>query len=450
MARETTTIGGVALMIGSRAMRTWTLAVAIAALGCSGSYPDPKPNRPNAPTTNDPAFASHGLESWYLIGDGATPAENQLTAIITAPSGTDFVDMYIPGLAPTRLTEQDDGFAVDMSIASLPVGAHEVLFSANGSDDAFAKVTLNRSAAYYVLVSTDYDFSDPGNLALSYMDRMHMDHPGVVMTHFWAPYTYTDPMVSEARRGELDTWIKMQRDVNKDEIGLHIHPYCHFVEAAGQTCITDQSTVYTSDATGYTIKLSAYQRSPMGALLQHANTMFNQRGLGTPRTFRAGGWTADLNTLLALADNGYIADTSALNWVHIEEWLGKELYTWNMTHWGPINDTSQPYYPSTTDALISSPGANIAMLEVPDNGVMIDYVSTPQMTAIFDANWDGAPLPAAKTLMMGFHPSPSFSDGEHRRVDDFLKLADLHLASKDLGPVVYISLLDVTKAFPDE
>jgi hypothetical protein len=79
---------------------------------------------------------------------------------------------------------------------------------------------------------------------------------------------------------------------------------------------------------------------------------------------------------------------------------------------------------------------------------MIDYVSTPQMNAIFDANWDGTPLPEPRTLMMGFHPSPTFSQAEYRRVDDFLKYADAHLANKDLGPVVYISLADVTKAFP--
>jgi hypothetical protein len=438
-------------MLGSRAMQIWWFLVAIAVLGCNGGFPDPKPNRPNAPTTNDPAFTSRGLKSWYLIGDGATPGDDKLLAIVTAPPGTDYVDIYIPGLPPQRMIEQDDGFAIDnVSIAALPAGAHQVLFSANGSDDAFAAATLNRSAAYYVLVSTDYDFSDPGNLVLGQMEKMHTDHAGMVITHFWAPYTYTDPMVTDVRRDQLNDWIKKQRDTNHDEIALHIHPYCHFVEAAGQTCITDQSTVYTSDTSGYTIKLSAYARQPMGALLQHAATIFNQRGLGTPRTFRAGGWTADINTLLALADNGYVADTSALNWMHIEEWQGKELYTWNMTHWGPINDTSQPYYPSTTDPLMSAPGANMSMLEVPDNGVMIDYVSTPQMNAIFDANWDGAPFEGPRTLMMGFHPSTSFSAAEYKRVDDFLKYADLHLASKDLGPVVYISLFDVTKAFPAE
>jgi hypothetical protein len=441
-------IACLAVMLGSAAMRTWTLAVAMFAFGCNGSYPDPKPDRPNAPSTNDAAFTSKGLESWYLIADGATAGEDQLTFIITAPSGTDFVDAYIPGMAPQRMIDQDDGFALDLSIKDMPAGAHEVLFSANGSDDAFAKHTLNRSAAYYVLVTTDFDYSDPGDVALMFTDRLHMDHPSVIMTHFWAPYTYTDPELAEPRRTLLNTWIKKQRDMFHDEIALHIHPYCHFVEGAGVTCITDQSTVYEFDLSGYTIKLAAYGREPMAKLLQHANNIFEQQGLGTPTTFRAGGWTADLNTLLALADTGYVADTSALNWKHIEEWQGKELYTWNMTHWGPIDDTSQPYYPSTTNALESTPGSNMTLLEVPDNGVMIDYLSTVQMRAIFDANWDGTPLAKPKTLMMGFHPAPGFSQNLWKRVDDLLGYADSRLATKDLGPVVYIALRDVVKAFP--
>jgi hypothetical protein len=268
------------------------------------------------------------------------------------------------------------------------------------------------------------------------------------ITHFWAPYTYTDPAITETRRGELDTWIKKQRDTFKDEIALHIHPYCNFVEDAGMTCITDRSTVYTTgDLSGYTINLSAYGRTDFGTLLQHAFTLFAARGLGKPTTFRAGGWTADLNTLLALADNGFVADTSALNWARIEEWQGKELYNWTMTHWGPINDTSQPYWPSQTDVLSSQPAPDMQLLEVPDNGVMIDYVSVAEMNGIFDANWDGAPFAAPRTLMMGFHPAPQFSDAEYRRVDELLKHADAHLATKDLGPVVYITLADMTPAF---
>lgn len=428
--------------------RTTVIALAFVIFGCSG-HPDPNPNRPAAPAANDPAFSSQGLDAWYLIGDAATPSRDQLTALITAPSGTDYVDAYIPGLAPIRMVEQDGAFGIDVSLAELPVGAHEVLFSANGSTTAFASHTIHRSAAYYVLATTDFDFAEPGSVSLGYIDTLHRDHPELVMTHFWAPYTYTDPNVSPARRTALDTWIKKQNTDFGDEIALHIHPYCHFVTSAGVTCITDQSTVYPAgDTSGYTIKLSAYGRAPMAQLFERAKTIFNERGLGTPVTFRAGGWTASLDTLLALQDTGFIADTSALNWARIEEWTDYELFDWNMTNWNPINDTSQPYYPSTTNPVSSDPAPRMTLLQVPDNGVMIDYVTAPEMIGLFTTNWDGAPLQSPRTLMMGWHPAEGMSSFEYRKLDEFFRHADQHLASRGLGPVVYITLENVTAAFP--
>lgn len=423
-------------------MRRW---LAILLLAACGGDPAPDPNRPAAPDSNDPAFAIQGAKSWYLIGDGVTTGDDTMTVIVQAPAGTGFVDAYVGDHKPVRMSKQSDGFAMQVPIDDV-VGDTDVVFSADGADVAFGRWPFHRSAAYYVLVSTDYDFSDPGQAAITYMNYLHAMHPGMRITHFWAPYTYTDPMVTEARRTALTQWILAERDMFHDEIGLHIHPYCNFVEDAGMTCITNQSTVNAdgNDLSGYTIKLSAYEDAPLETLLQHAFDLFNARGLGTPKTFRAGGWTADLNTFLALANKGFVADTSALNWARIEEWQGHELYTWTMQHWGPINDTSQPYMTSRTDVL--TPG-DLGMLEVPDNGVMIDYVSTAEMTGIFDANWDGNAIPAPRTLMMGFHPADGFTEAEYTRVNDFLKYADQHLATKDLGPVVYTTLSDVTPAF---
>jgi len=282
-------------------------------------------------------------------------------------------------------------------------------------------------------------------------DCLHRDHPGMRITHFWAPYTYTDPMVTDERRAELDTWILQQRDTFNDEIGLHIHPYCNFVTDAGLTCITDQSDVYPAgDTSGYTIMVGAYGHDQFSTLLQHAKSIFATHNLGEPKTFRAGGWTATLDTIAALQDNGYIADTSALNWQYIQgAWRGHLIASWNMTQWGPIDDTSQPYYPSEALITQSGPGPNYSLLEVPDNGVMIDYTTLPQITHIFDANWDGQhALTASRTMMMGFHPATGFTADEYARVDGFLKYSDKHLHDGDLGPVVYITLSDVTPAFP--
>ena len=62
-----------------------------------------------------------------------------------------------------------------------------------------------------------------------------------------------------------------------------------------------------------------------------------------------------------------------------------------MAAWAPIGDTSQPYYPNMNDAL-SPTAPTLSLLEVPDNGIMVDYVSVEEMQDIFAANWDGTPL----------------------------------------------------------
>lgn len=429
----------------------WTKSlICLVGLAICACDDGPRADKPAAPATNDPRFEIRELQGWYLVGTPATPGQDLLTIFVDAKPGTDTVDMWVADLPPVRLGRQPDGsFAVQVDIASLPVGAHDVLLAADRSTTAFARVEIKRSAPYYVLVTTDWDFADQGVQASLYQDALHLDHPTLRLTHFVGPYTFTDPAVSPQRRRELVDWLLMNRDTYDDEIGLHIHPYCHFVESAGVTCVTDQSTVYAQDLTGYTIKLGAYDRPTMGTLLQHAIDLFETNGLGRPRTFRAGGWTATLDTLGALADKGFTADTSALNWARIEEWEGVqngELYRWNMEHWAPIGDTSQPYWVSETSALTDTP-PTLPLLEVPDNGAMIDYVTLDEMNGLFDANWDGAPLAAPVTLMMGYHPAVGFSNAEYGRVDGFLNYADQHLANRGLGPVVYITLADLVAVY---
>src|SRR5512146_714673 len=112
-------------------MRAWI--VVIACLVACG-YPDPKSGTPRAPDSNDPAFAIKGLKAWYLIGDGLTAGDDQMTIVVTPPAGTDFVDAYIADLPVARMDAQHDGFGLELAIDKVPAGAHDILFSANGSD----------------------------------------------------------------------------------------------------------------------------------------------------------------------------------------------------------------------------------------------------------------------------------------------------------------------------
>lgn len=430
------------------AMKRSVFALLFAA-ACSGDPAGPSATPPAPPTSNDPAFVIAGLRNWYLIQDAVTAGQAAIDATIAAPEGVATVDVWLGDQPGVRLPVVDGKFRWQQDLGALAAGDYEVLFAADGADTAFAKRTVHRSAPLYFLMATDWDFSEPGETSLLIMDAMRRKHPSLMFTHFVGPYTYTDPQLDPARRVDITKWLVASRDMHGDEIGLHIHPYCNFVTHAQVTCITDQSTVYAQDLSGYTVKVAAYDEPTFGKLLDDADGLFMANGLGKPVTFRAGGWTADLGTLKALASHGYVADTSALNWARLEEWQNQgtgELYRWNMANWTPMGDTSQPYYPSDTSVLM--PGLlPLSILEVPDNGIMVDYVSVDEMKQISAANWNGNALPKAKTLMLGFHPSVQMPLEASDRVYGILDYAEAHLAEKDRGPMVYAVLKDMPKVF---
>ncbi len=419
-------------------------------LAACGDGIGPPRTSPPATIVPDGRYAVDTVPYWHLIGNAVTPGQDTISIAVTAPADAEVVDVWVSGGAGQRLVADPatGRFTGDLEIGALAAGEHEILIAANGANAAVARVLFSRTHPLYFLLSTDWDYSEPGQVSLDYHDQIRSGHPDVKFTHFIGPYTFTDPNLAEARKAELAAWAIARRDQYGDEIGLHIHPYCHFVVSAGLTCNTIDSTVYQTDASGYTIRVEAYGQAGFETLLGHADDLFTARGLGKPVTFRAGGWTASVDTLKALAAKGYVADTSANNWARMEEWRGMgSLYTWNMTNWASIGDTSQPYYPNTTDKL-SGAAPNVPILEVPDNAIMVDYVTRAEMVAIFAQNWPGPGLSEPRTFMMGFHPSPSMSVEEYRRIDGILDHADLYLASLHAGPVVYARLQDMPAVWP--
>lgn len=432
----------------------WVIALAAAA-ACGGDddgFGPPRTTPPAAPAANDARFAVTGVEPWYLVGNALTAGQDAVAITVDAPADAEVVDVWVAGGAGQRLTRDaavPTRFSGSLDVGAIGAGTHQILVAANAADTAAFALTFNRTHPLYFIMTTDWDFPEPGQVSLDYHDQLRTEHPELVYTHFIGPYTFTSPELTEARKAELAAWAIERRDQHDDEIGLHIHPWCHFVEAAGLACNTTLSTVYQTDTTGYTIKLEAYGQEGFETLLDKADEIFIARGMGKPVTFRAGGWTAVIETLKALANKGYIADTSANNWARMEEWRNQgNLYTWNMENWSMIGDTSQPYYPNTTDKQSSAP-PTVPILEVPDNAIMVDYVTVQEMKDIFTANWPAAaPLSAPRTFMMGFHPAPSMSVEEFRRLDGILDHADLYLASQHDGPVVYARLKDLPQVWP--
>lgn len=415
--------------------------------GCFDSGPSPTPPAP--PAENDAAFSISGVRGWALIGNTLTPGHDTFEIAVSAPADVAIVDLWLDGAAGVRLDESAGLFRTSVDLTGLAPGEHQLLLAADRSTTAFAAVDFKRSHPLYVVVGTDWDDPDTPDASLALQDQLHVDHAELKLTHFVGPYTFTAPEMTTERIGQLVDWLKHQRDAFGDEIGVHIHPYCNFVDTTAVNCRTEPSCVYDAgDPSGYTVISASYTEQEYTTLLLAANALFESHGLGMPTSFRTGAWTADLGTLRALVNAGYSVDSDAYNWARMEEWIGVGngvFYEWVKQHWSSINDTSQPYHPSTADILVAGETA-LPLLEVPLNGVMADYVTGQEMIEIFTANWPGDALVAPVSFAIGYHP-PNFNANYQNRMQQALNHVDQFLASTDAGPVVYSTFRELTSVW---
>lgn len=440
---------------GKNNLRRLLVVAAVMLCGCGGTGQDDADladlAAPEPPGKADEAYSVQGGRSWYLVGNALTAGDDRIELAVEAAAGTRFVDLWIDGRHEGRFRPGAAGYDVQADIGDLGPGEHAALLAADGGRVAFHAFTFLRSHPMYVFVTTDWDDPDNPDANLARQERLHASHPAMRVTHFVGPYTFTDPSVSTERAALLAAWVRDMRDRYGDEIGLHIHPYCSFVESAAVACRTSPSFAYPrDDATGYTVYLSSYTGEETGALLGRAKGIFSENGLGTPTSFRAGGWTVMIHTLEALAAEGFVADTSANNWRRLEEWEGypgADLFEWNKEHWSTIDERSQPYYPSEADILSAAEPA-VPILEVPDNGILVDYVTGGEMIEMFHANWaEGAALEKPTAYVIGYHP-PNFSEQYYGRIDEALAHIDRFLSSGDGGPVVYATMSEAATVWP--
>lgn len=406
--------------------------------------------RPADPAQNDAAFVVAGVPKYVLAGDTRTPATKTFTLRVTPSASTSAIDLWLDDGDVLPFEKDGADFVIDVDAAALDLGKHSFMLATRGAKTGFYKGDFLKGHALYLIISTDWDFSDVDDRVLMHHEELHAAHPELKITHLLAPYTFTDTTVPQARRDFIVNWAKQLRDNYGDEIGLHIHPYCNFVEAAGLTCKTEPSVAYPQgDPSGYTVRLGAYSRDEWNTMFAKAKELWNAAGYGVPTSFRAGAWTLETHVAQALVDSGFVVDSSANNWEMMDEWIGFDIYEFNKTQWAVIDATSQPYKPTQDSIVPGGSGAEIGLLEVPDNGIMVDYWAVPEMQEIFDANWnwDIGALPVPTQVSTGFHPATTqaYSADEYKRLDLFFSYADLFLASKMDGPVIYIDMTEATK-----
>jgi hypothetical protein len=418
-------------------MRTWMWPL-IAGLATACGVADPEAQEQRM---TDGATVSLDRQ-WLLLSDGLTAGDPYVDVSVQA-FGRDRVQMSIGDGQRVTVAVSGGVASAKLELAGLGAGVYDVTVWDRGS--AIGRASFNLSAALYVVVSTDWDDTRMSDAYLQRMEELRERHPSVKITQFFAPYHYTDPQLSETRRDDVEAWVKHQRDVYGDEIGVHVHGWCHFIDTTGVDCKTAE-TFYKDDGSGYTTILAAYPQHEMEAILDAAVDTFEAHGLGRPTSFRAGGWTADVSVLRALEATGFEVDTSAVPAHRLSSWQGYDLYSWTMNNWAGITEVSQPYYPLPDNIVQPDPQRGLAILEVPDNGVLVDYVTADDMVAIYDQNHDGGTLDVPTMYQVGWHP-PNFSHSFMQRMDVALDHVDAHLYEHDRGPAVYVNISDLTQVW---
>lgn len=331
--------------------------------------------------------------------------------------------------------------------------------------------TFYISQPLYVTWTIDwegYDVSDDYLTELADIaDQYH-----IPMTHMFNPYIYIYPSLPETQRQALVAsasaaptnsasllanltperadylthWVIQRRDLHQEEIGLHLHMYPELAaDAKVQPRL--EPTWGGGFTPGYDILTTDYTREEMTQILERAKGWFVSRDLGVPKSYRAGAWFANLDTLQALQDTGFLIDSS-----------GRTSYTFGTNHiQGPwhLSSTTQPYYPSLTDqnqpASVSTTQssndlATQRILEIPNNGADTYAFNTDQLISRFTDNFTGEPLTQPQQVTYLSHPHWFYPSRQQtiRQVFDYLHQFNY---SEDSGPVVYTTLLGVYNAF---
>lgn len=294
--------------------------------------------------------------------------------------------------------------------------------------------SFNLSYPIYVVWSMDWEGYEVSDAKMDSMDRVSQRHHNIPMTHFFNPRYLIPGVISNEQKQKYLDYILKNRDYEGHSIGIHLHAFPEIMSAAGVTPHSTPRWGWSSND-GYDVLVSGYSYSDMNKVLDWADQVFRQNGLGSPNMFRAGGWWIEEDGLKALEDNNYLLDSS-----------GRESYTLGTNgYYGPwdLSSTTMPYRPNYNNQNSSYGDSSelMKLWEFPNNGADSTAFTAEQLYQNFRDNYSGTPLNQHKVVTYLSHPDYFHID--QPRMDELLSYIDRDLYSLDDGPVIYGTLEDV-------
>lgn len=370
---------------------------------------------------------------WILLGSEFTFKQKSLpfqvelspefagAPLSYAISGTD--------LQGRMIGDGNGRYSAEIFVGNLNPGRYAVSAQVESGSETVSsqEVEFNVSYPLYVTWTMDWEGYDVKQEYLDEIDKIADGH-GTPITHFFNPRIYVASEISPQRADYLTSWVIARRERRGDEIGLHLHMFEDMVRAAGVT--PRQSPDWGSTLKeGYDTLTSAYTYEETMKLINWSQKIFAERGLGTPISFRAGGWFADGETLRALQDTGFALDSSGRT--------PDQAITTNIDGLWNLKAATNPYQPNVNDQN-SAQAPHLDLWEFPNNGADSWAYSEDQMYARFNTNFTGAPLKEKQAVTFLSHPH--WFNRDNPKIEGLYTRVDRFLNSRDGGPVVYITL----------
>ncbi len=392
--------------------------------------------------------------------------------------GTDIFGQFS---MPKEQADDSQIYLAEIYLADLDPGEYQINVAAHFPCEIVQLKTEKFFISYPLYVTWTHDW-EGADVQQSYLDDIAniSDKYGIPLSHYFNPHIYVPGVMSNSRSTYLTNWVISRRDNNGDSIGLHLHMFPQMVtemlkpteytvmesrqveqkdefgnvvldENGNPVMTTVQEPVikrlfeprYTPTWGGYRgigedIPVSAYTYDELMYIFDWSIDKFEEKKLGRPIGFRAGGWFANMITLKALQDSGFKYDTSGRTFE--ARGINKMKLPWN------LQPTTQPYKPNVSDQN-SSASPNLTLWELPNNGADSWVYSGAQMRDRFDANWKGGYLEEKKLVVFLSHPHWFYVDKP--KIEELFAYTSGFSAKEDKGPVVYINMDNAYKIWAE-
>ncbi len=290
------------------------------------------------------------------------------------------------------------------------------------------------SHARYVVWTLDFEGDAASDAALAntaaIADELH-----VPMTILWNPRVWTTTAVAPERAAAMLAWTK-GRATRGDEIGLHLHMWTDYVEAAGVP--PRPQPRWSGRGDGYDVPMTAYSEDQQRTLVSYGLRLMSDHGLPSVASFRAGGLFGDAATLRALVASGINADCSGSP----AGTFGSLRLPWTLA------PDAQPYAPASDDA--NKPG-DLPILEAPTNGGNTYGYTATSIAPIVAADVamlgkPGEAAPARRAIVIVSHPA-TIDATERAAIETLLHAFDLYRGPASAAPLEFVTLQQLAQAW---